>query len=38
MVNIKEIIDLYAEIPTFHSDCKPIIDKMPSSLVKRAFD
>ncbi|CAG8577761.1 11181_t:CDS:1 [Funneliformis caledonium] len=38
MADIKEIIDLYAEIPTFHPDYKPIIDKMPPSLVKRAFD
>ena len=35
MADIEEIIDLYAEIPTFH---KPIIDKMPPSLIKRAFD
>jgi hypothetical protein len=38
MADIEEIIDLYAEIPTFHPDYKPIIDKMPPSLVKRAFD
>ncbi|CAG8680338.1 3929_t:CDS:2, partial [Ambispora gerdemannii] len=38
MADIEEIIDLYAEIPTFHPDYKPIIDKMPQSLVKRAFD
>src|SRR3954449_8814302 len=37
MADIEEIIDLYAEIPTFHPDYKPIIDKMPPSLVKRAF-
>src|SRR3954451_2745716 len=38
MADIEEIINLYAEIPTFHPDYKPIIDKMPPSLVKRAFD
>ncbi|GES80244.1 hypothetical protein GLOIN_2v1817918 [Rhizophagus clarus] len=38
MADIEEIIDLYAEIPTFHPDYKPIIDKIPPSLVKRAFD
>ncbi len=38
MADIKEIIDLYAEIPTFHPDYKSIIDKMSPSLVKRAFD
>ena len=38
MADIEEIIDLYAEIPTFHPDYKHIIDKMPPSLVKRAFD
>ncbi|PKK63669.1 hypothetical protein RhiirC2_788559 [Rhizophagus irregularis] len=38
MTDIEEIIDLYAEIPTFYPDYKPIIDKMPPSLVKRAFD
>ncbi|RIA80952.1 hypothetical protein C1645_837803 [Glomus cerebriforme] len=36
--DIEEILDLYAEIPTFHPDYKPIIDKMPPNLVKRAFD
>ena len=38
MADIEEIIDLYVEIPTFHPDYKPIVDKMPPSLVKRAFD
>ena len=38
MAGIGEIIDLYVEISTFHPDSKPIIDKMPPSLVKRAFD
>ena len=39
MADIKEIINLYAEIPTFYPDYKPIIIyKMPPSLVKRAFD
>ncbi|CAI2181186.1 14983_t:CDS:2 [Funneliformis geosporum] len=38
MADIKEIIDIYAQIHPFHPDYKPIINKMPSSLVKRAFD
>ncbi|RIA96408.1 hypothetical protein C1645_815436 [Glomus cerebriforme] len=38
MADIEEIIDIYAQIPTFHPDYKPIIDKMPPSLVKRAFN
>ena len=38
MADIEEIIDIHAQIPTFHSDYKPVIDRMPSSLVKRAFD
>jgi hypothetical protein len=38
MADIEEIIDRYVQISTFHSDYKPIIDKMPPSLVKRAFD
>ncbi len=38
MADIEEIIVYYAEIPTFRPDYKPIIDKMPPSLVKRAFD
>ncbi|GBC33868.1 uncharacterized protein OCT59_019206 [Rhizophagus irregularis] len=38
MTDIEETIDLYAEIPTFYPDYKPIIDKMPPSLIKRAFD
>ncbi|CAG8697947.1 16282_t:CDS:2 [Funneliformis caledonium] len=38
MADIEEIINLYVQIPTFHLDFKPILDKMPPSLVKRAFD
>ncbi|CAI2196623.1 13607_t:CDS:2 [Funneliformis geosporum] len=29
MADIEEIIDLYAQIPTFHPDYKPIINQMP---------
>ncbi|CAG8490141.1 39055_t:CDS:2, partial [Gigaspora margarita] len=35
---IEEIIDLYAQIPTFHPDYKPIIDRLPPSIVNKAFD
>ncbi|CAG8705683.1 uncharacterized protein OCT59_003970 [Rhizophagus irregularis] len=38
MADIEEIIDIYAQVPTFHLDYKLIIDKMPPSLVKRAFN
>ena len=38
MADIEEIIDLYAQIPTFHPDYRPIINQMSPSLVKRAFD
>ncbi|CAG8726430.1 16494_t:CDS:2, partial [Cetraspora pellucida] len=37
-IEIEEIIDLYAQIPTFHPDYKPIIDRLPPSMVKKAFD
>ncbi len=38
MEDIEEIIDLYARIPTFYPDYKSITDKMPPSMLKRAFD
>jgi hypothetical protein len=38
MADIEAVIDLYAQIPTFHPDYKSIINQMPPSLVKRAFD
>jgi hypothetical protein len=38
MADIEEIIDIYAQISTFHPNYKLIIDKIPPSLVKRAFN
>lgn len=37
MAVIEEINDIYAQIPTFYPNYKPIIDKILSSLVKRAY-
>ncbi|KAF0555923.1 hypothetical protein F8M41_016537 [Gigaspora margarita] len=35
--DIEEIIDLYAEIPSFHEDYKYLLNKLPPSLINDAW-
>ncbi|RIB07892.1 hypothetical protein C2G38_2213113 [Gigaspora rosea] len=37
MTDIEEIIDLYAEIPSFHEDYKYLLNKLPPSLINDAW-